>query len=95
MAESKNTELVLHGRRRFKRAAYHQLSEAGAKRPYTETKDAKAEKGFGALYAPHQRKARGNKNRIRREITVRSFAAPSRTRSKRAAKKTAKWTAKK
>ena len=95
MAESKSTELVLHGRRRFKRGAYHQLSEAGAKRPYTETKDVKAEKGFGALYGPERSKSRGNKSRIRREITVRSFAAPARTRAKRGTKKTAKRTSRK
>ena len=95
MAETKNTELVLHGRRRFKRGAYHQLSEAGAKRAYTETKDVKAEKGFGALYGPDRPKAKSNKSRIRREITVRSFAAPGRTKSKRTTKKSAKWTVKK
>jgi hypothetical protein len=92
MAESKKTELVLHGRRRFKRAAYHQQSEAGAKRTYTETQDPKAEKGFGALYAPKSPKA---KSRIRKEITVRSFAAPAKMRSKRGSKRTAKWSAKK
>jgi len=95
MAESKKTELVLHGRRRFKRGAYHQVPEAGAKRIYTETQDAKAEKGFGALYAPKAPKAKSKKMRIRKEITVRSFAAPTKTKAKRAAKKSAKWTAKK
>jgi hypothetical protein len=95
MAELKNTELVLHGRRRFKRGAYHQLSEAGAKRPYTETKDVKAEKGFGALYGPELPKAKSNKSRIRKEITVRSFAGPARTSAKRGAKRTTKRTSRK
>jgi len=95
MAEPRNTELVLHGRRRFKRAAYHQRSEAGAKRPYTETKDVKAEKGFGALYGPERSKAKSNKSQIRREITIRAFAAPSRTGAKRRGKRSTKWAAKK
>ena len=95
MAESKNTELALHGRRRFKRGAYHQLPEAGRKRTYTETQDVKAEKGFGALYAPARTKTRGNKSRIRREITMRSYAAPARTSAKRGTKRTAKRTSRK
>jgi hypothetical protein len=95
MAESKNTELVLHGRRRFKRGAYHQLPEAGRKRTYTETQDVKAEKGFGALYAPQRTKTKSNKNRIRREITMRSYAAPARTSAKRGTKRTAKRTSRK